>query len=217
MENVALSVQARTETDDARGIRQSNMIPAVVYGAGFENQHLKMDYQTFRRAFEKATYSTIVHLNVEGGKTVNVLVHDVSYHPVTDNILHVDFYKVDMNKKVTTHLAINFTGLSQAVKEGAMLNTSKHELQISCLPGDLVHDIEVDISALDKVGDSIHVSDITVPEGIEILDALEDTIVSAAEPRVAEVEEPIESEEGVVDEEGAEGEENAEEEEKKEE
>ncbi len=221
MENVAIPAQSRTEADDARGIRRSNMIPAVVYGAGFDNQHLKMDYQTFRRAFEKATYSTIINLNVEGGETIEVLVHDVSYHPVSDDILHVDFYKVDMKKKVTTHLALDFIGTSQAVKEGNVLNTSRQELQITCLPGDLIHNIEVDISVLEKVGDSIHVGDIPVPQGIEILDAPEDTIVNVVEPRVIEEAIPAEGEGDAADgEEGAdsaEGEEKSEGEEKKEE
>ncbi|MDF2379151.1 MAG: 50S ribosomal protein L25 [Candidatus Gracilibacteria bacterium] len=217
MENVALNVQPRKLEDDARSIRKLNLIPAVVYGSGSKNQHLQMDYQTFRRAFEKATYSTIMDITIEGGETLHVLVHDVQYHPVSDDIVHVDFYKVDMKKKVTTHLALDFTGVSQAVKEGNVLNTSKQELQISCLPGDLIHNIEIDISVLEKVGDSIQVSDVPAPKGIEILDAPEDTIISVVEPRIAEETET----EGTLDTEDGEapteGEENAQDDEKKEE
>ncbi|MDP2691418.1 MAG: 50S ribosomal protein L25 [bacterium] len=186
MDNIALTAQSRPTDLRARDLRRKKLIPAVVYGQGFENLHLQMDYQTFRRAFEKATYSTIVSLDVKGAKAVPVLVHDVQYHPVTDDIVHVDFYAVRMDKKVTTHIALEFVGASEAVKQGALLNINKHEVEVTCLPGDLVHSIEVDISPLVEVGDIIRIEDIVVPKGIEILDHADEPVVSAMELKVVE-------------------------------
>lgn len=194
MEKVDLAVQPRDMSQRAAVIRRERTIPAVVYGHGIENLHIKMDYQTFRRLFEQATYSTIITLNVEGGESLPVLVHQVQYHPVSDEIVHVDFYKVNMNEKVSTHISLEFVGESDAIKQGALLNTTKHEVEVSCLPADLVHHIEVDISVLKEVGDTIRVGDVTAPQGIEILDNEEDPIVSAIEPKVAE--EPAPGEEG---------------------
>lgn len=208
MDQYALDVQTRDLSQRAALIRREKLIPAVVYGHNFENAHLQMDYQTFRRIFEKATYSTIINLAVDGANTVPVLVHQVQYHPVTDEIVHVDFYKVNMNEKVTTHIALEFIGESNAVKLGALLNTNKQEVEVSCLPSDLVHNIEVDLTPLAEIGDIIRVADIIVPEGIEILDGEEEPVVSAIEAKVVEEEEP--TEDIIVGEAGAEGEEGAE-------
>lgn len=203
MEKIALAVNPRSTEEKAKWLRREKLIPAEVYGHGFENQHLKIDYQTFRRVFEQATYSTIITLEIEGGQEVPVLVHDVQYHPVTDDIVHIDFYAVRMDEKVTTHIALDFVGESAAVRLGAMLSTNKHDLEVSCLPADLVHNIAVDISVLENVGDTIRVSDIKVPQGIEILDAVEAPVVSAIEPKVIEEEEP-EAEEAAEGEEAGE-------------
>jgi large subunit ribosomal protein L25 len=202
MDQYALDVQTRDVSQRAALVRREKMIPAVVYGHNFENAHLQMDYQTFRRTFEKATYSTIINLAVDKKDAVPVLVHDVQYHPVSDEIVHVDFYKVNMNEKVTTNIAIEYVGVSEAVKMGAVLNINKQDVEVSCLPADLVHNIEVDISALTEIGDTIRVSDIIVPSGIEILNGEDEPLVSAIEEKIVEEEEVVEGENL----EGAEGE-----------
>lgn len=209
MDQYALDVQARDTAQRAAVVRRNKMIPAVVYGHGFDNLHLQMDYQTFRRTFEKATFSTIINLSLDGKDAIPVLVHDVQYHPVTDEIVHVDFYKVNMNEKVTTHIALEFVGESEAVKLGALLNTAKQDVEVSCLPTALVHNIEVDIAPLAEVGDTIRVGDIVAPEGVEILDNPEEPVVSAIEPKVSE--EPDTAEEGAAAEGGEETEEAKEE------
>jgi large subunit ribosomal protein L25 len=164
----------------------SKMIPAVVYGHGFETIALKLDYQTFRRAFEQATYSTIVTLNIDDQNQVPVLIHEVQYNPVTDDIIHVDFYAVRMDEKVKTHIAFEFIGVSEAIKLGALMNVTKHEVEVSALPGDLVHTIPVDISTLEKIGDIIRIGQITAPKGVTFLAGAEEPVVSAIELRVIE-------------------------------
>ncbi|MGE3278468.1 MAG: 50S ribosomal protein L25, partial [Candidatus Altimarinota bacterium] len=171
--------------EKASHLRQKSLVPGVIYGHGFENIHVKVDYHTFRRVFEQATYSTLVGLDVDG-KEVPVLIHEVQYDPITDNIIHIDFHAVRMDEKVTTHIALEFVGVSEAVKQGAVLNTLKHEVEVSALPGDLVHTIQVDISALNEVGDIIRISDITPPKGVEILANPEEPLISAVELKVVE-------------------------------
>jgi len=185
MEKMTLPVQVRTLDEKPAHLRQNHLIPGVIYGKGFENMHVKVDYQTFRRTFEQATYSTLVGLDV-GGKEVPVLIQEVQYDPLSDNITHIDFHAVRMDEKVSTHIAIEFIGDSEAVKLGAVLNTLKNEVEVSALPGDLVHTIQVDISALKEVGDIIRIADLTPPPGVEILANPEEPLVSAVELKVVE-------------------------------
>lgn len=185
MEKMTLAVQVRSADEKAAQLRQKHLVPGVVYGHGLENVHVKVDYQTFRRVFEQATYSTLVGLDVEG-KEVPVLIHEVQYDPVTDNIIHIDFHAVRMDEKVHTHIALEFIGVSEAVKQGGVLNTLKHEVEVSALPGDLVHTIQVDLSLLNEIGDIIRISDIVPPKGVEILASPEEPVVSAVELKVVE-------------------------------
>jgi large subunit ribosomal protein L25 len=186
MQKIELPVLVRQTEERAKTLREGKMVPGVVYGHGFQNVHLKMDYQTFRRVFETATFSTLVTLDIDGKQQVPVLIHEVQYDPVTDLITHVDFYAVRMDEKVTTHIAFEFVGASEAVKLGAVLNTNKHQVEVSALPGDLVHTIPVDLTKLEKIGDIIRIKDIVPPKGVEILANPEEPIVSAIELKIIE-------------------------------
>lgn len=186
METVDLPVSLRTTEERAHRLRLANFLPGVVYGQGRQTLSVKMPYQQFRRIFEKAAFSTLLNLDVGDQEKIPVLVHDVQYDPVSDDISHVDFYAVRMDQKVTTHVALEFIGVSEAVKLGALLQTVRHEVNISCLPKDLVHTIAVDISVLQKIGDVIRVKDLKIPEGVEILTSAEEPIVSAVELKIVE-------------------------------
>jgi len=206
---VPLTVQKRDrQAEKSKKLLKKSIVPGVVYGHGLDSQAVQVDYQTFRKAFEKATFSTILDLDIDG-KTYPVLIQHVTYDPIFDTYTHIDFHAIRMDKKVTTTIPFDFTGESQAVREGNMLVTHKHDLHITCLPTDLIHSIEVDLTPLDEIGKSIHVSDLTIPSTIEVLDELSSSVVSVVEPRVIEeeiIEEEVEGEEGAEDEEGGEGE-----------
>ncbi len=218
MANPALSAQ-KTLQQDAKSIRMNGGIPAVVYGPGIqESEKLFLDYKVFLKLFRLTGESTIIELDIEG-KNIPVLVHSYDLHPVSGEFQHVDFYALDMNQEVTTHIPLTFIGNAPAVKEkSAILVTSKSELAVKCLPKDLVHDIEVDISSLAEYHDHICIKDISLPEGITVLDELSDTVISATAPKLEE-EEPDEEEdiEGEGEEGEASGEEGAESGEKQEE
>ncbi len=194
----------------AKEARNSGRIPMIYYGKGVEPVNFSADYQDFRRLYLKAGKSAIITLKNEQDKEFAVLVHEIQYDPVTDNIIHVDLMTVDMNKAITTEIPLEFVGISSAVKEdGGILVTSKDKISIECLPKDLIPSIEVDISPLVDFSVSITVGDIKVPDTIKVLDAENINVITVSQPRVEEepeVEAPAEGEEGEEGAEGAEGE-----------
>lgn len=186
MDSVALKVSKRGENESAQDIRDEGFIPGICYGAGKENVAFKVEYQTFRKLYNKAGESTVIDLDVDGEKH-KVLVHDLQYDPVYGTASHIDLIFIDMNKPVTTHVHLDFEGESPAVKnEGGILTKSLTELEIKCLPANLPHDIKVDISGLVDFHTVIHVSDIPAPEGVEILTDAELTVATVSAPRVEE-------------------------------
>ncbi len=206
MELITLNV-ITNPGERAKDTRNSGRIPLVQYGKGIEkNDQYTVDYQDFRRAYAKGGKSTIYNLVIDGkeGEEHMALVHEVQYDPVTDNIDHVDLMAVQKGTKITTDIPLTFVGTAPAVKdEGGILVQSKDTIHIECLPKDLVHDIEVDISSLVDFHSSITVADLKVPETITILDAEDVGIATVSAPRT---EAEVEADEAPVAAEGEEGE-----------
>ena len=200
--------------NSAKEARNAGRIPMIYYGKGVNPENFSVDYQDFRRLYLKAGKSAIITLKNEQNKEFAVLVHEIQYDPVTDNIIHVDLMAVDMNKTITTEIPLEFVGISSAVKEdGGILVTSKDKIAIECLPKDLVPSIEVDISPLIDFNTSITVRDIKVPDTITVLDAEDINVITVSQPRVEEepeVEAPAEGEEGETPAEGGESKEGGE-------
>ena len=202
----------------AKEARQASRIPIIYYGKGVKSTNFSVDYQDFRRIYEKAGKSTIITMVNEKKEEFSVLVQEIQYHPVTDKMIHVDLVAVDLNKAITTEVPLVFVGQSSAVKEeGGILVTSKNRVTVECLPKNLIQNIEVDISPLIDFNTSITVGDIKVPDTIKILDSEDINVATVSAPRVEEEPEvPIEGAEGEEGEEGEESEESEEGEEKKE-
>lgn len=198
MDQVVLEVQKRDKSMKAKDLLANNLIPVEFYGRGVENQSFQVDYQTFRRVFRKAGSNTVIELKPDEGESVNALVHEVTYHPATDAFTHVDFMNVRMGEKLHTSIPLEFVGVSPAVKEeNGILTTHLSEVNVECLPKDLIHSIEVDISSLVDFHSFIRVKDLNVPETVVILNEPEDVVINAVAPRVEEVAEaPAEGEEG---------------------
>lgn len=187
METVALHTERRSKGSKANKLRWDRKIPAVLYGHGRDTVHLQIDYQTFRRAYNKAGMSTIIDMDIAGENHEKVLVQEVQYDPVTDETIHVDFVFVRMDEKISTRIPLEFVGQAPAVKEMAgVLDIKKHDIEVKCLPEDLISSIQVDISPLVDFNVVIHVSDINVPERIEVLHEPEQAIVTVIPPRVEE-------------------------------
>jgi len=193
-------------------LRRENLIPAELYGHGLENIHLSVPAKEFSKLFKEAGESTIINLDLEN-KKLPVLINDVSIDSLSDKIIHIDFYQVRMDEKITTSVPLEFTGVSAAVKEKeGILVRAVQEIEVEALPADLPHNIEVDISQLSDIGMSIHVKDLEIDKNVKILADPETVVATVTEPAKEEVvEKPITVEEVKV-----EGEEKKEEGEEKE-
>lgn len=170
-------------------LRTAGLIPAELYGQGSENEHLTVNEKEFVKVFKEAGESTVITL-VVGSKKIPALIYDVKLDSISDKVLHIDFYLVNMNEEIETEVALEFVGESPAVKsEGGVLVKSMHEIEVRALPANLPHGIEVDLSKLVSIHDSIHVKDIVVKSGVKLLadaDAVIATVIEqAAEEEVA--------------------------------
>ncbi|MDD2807161.1 MAG: 50S ribosomal protein L25 [Patescibacteria group bacterium] len=165
-------------------LREAGKIPAVLYGHKLESKNLTLDYIAFEKVLKGAGESTLVDLAVDTTAPVKVLIQDYQQDPRSGKILHVDFYQVRMDEKLTTEITLKFINEAPAVKElSGNLFTNMHHLEVECLPQYLVHEIEVDLSVLKTFDDVIHVKDIKLPEGLEVLSVPTDVVVMVQEQR----------------------------------
>jgi large subunit ribosomal protein L25 len=170
-----------------KALRRVGLVPAVLYGNTKENLNLAVDQKEFTKLYIEAGSSTLVNLKVDDDKAVKVLIHEVELHPTRHTVMHADFFAVNLKEKLRTEIPLVLTGVADAVEiQGGTLITVKDMVEVECLPEDLVHEIEIDISPLKSFEDSITVSDLKVPQGIVILDEPDQTLVSVAEPRSEE-------------------------------
>jgi large subunit ribosomal protein L25 len=171
-------------------LRAENFLPAVVYGHDFANQNIVLKNSDFERVFRAAGESSLVDLIIGAEKPIKVLIHDIQNDPITDKPVHIDFYKVNMTEKIKTEVEIAFVGESPAVKDlGGVLIKTLEKLHIECLPSDLIHNVEVDLSSLRQIGDVIRVSDLKVPAIILVLTNPENPVVLVEEMKVEVIKE----------------------------
>lgn len=195
MDTINLEVTEKVY-NTAKEARQAGRIPMAYYGKGVENRSFSVDYQEFRRAYNKGGRSTIMNLKSEGGEEFAVLVQDIQHAPMSDDMIHVDVMAVDMNKPIRTQVPLVLVGEAPAVKDLAgVLMQNKDTVEVECLPKSLVHEIEVNIESLVDFNSSINVGDVTAPNGITILDEDEINVATVSAPRAA-IEEGAEGEEG---------------------
>jgi large subunit ribosomal protein L25 len=160
-----------------------------LYGHKIETQSLTVNQSEFEKVLKKAGESTIIELENEDGKNYPVLIHDVQYHVLTSLPIHADFFAVNMLEKLKATVVLEFIGEAKAVKSGGgVLVKSMNEVEVECLPNDLPHNIEVDISKLETFADSIHVKDLKVPAKVQILSNPEEIVAKVQAPRDVEAE-----------------------------
>ncbi len=203
MKPLTLKVEPRSITGKkVKTIREKGGIPAVMYGQETDPVNLSVDYASFEKVYKKAGESTLVNLIFgDEKKEVPVLIHDVSYNPVNDKIEHIDFYKIKYGQELTANVELKFVGESKAVKEkGGILVIKLNEVEIRCLPKDLISEIEVDLSILEDFDDIIYVKDLKVPETIKIINDKEE-IVAGVSHSTGTVEEESKEETEEVEEE----------------
>lgn len=173
-----------------KSLKNEGLIPAVVYGHGTETRHLSLNLIEFTRIYRQAGESTIVGLNIEkDGKTqeLPVLIHEVSFDPVSDVLRHADFYVIKMDEKIIAKIPLVFIGESSAVKVlGGSFIKNIHEVEVEALPKDLPHEIQVDISSINTFQDHICNSDLKVQSGVRIIGDPQEIVALVKPPRTEE-------------------------------
>ena len=178
--------------------KNSDFIPAVVYGPGIENNNISINLKEFSQLFSEAGESTLISLESKDGANYFALVHDVQKDPLSGEFIHVDFYQPNLEKKVEVSVPITFTGIAPAVKElGGTLVKNFLEVDVKALPQKLPHSIEVSVAGLNTFDDVVTIKDLIVPEGVEILKDPEEIIALVTEAEKEEelvsVEENVEA------------------------
>ncbi len=194
-----LNVDIRKEqgTSAARRTRLQNKVPAVVYHSGLEATPLSVDKISLNKALK--TGQMIFEVNVED-KDQFVLVKEIQYHPVTDEIIHIDFQKVKEDEKISLEVAVRSSGEAQGVKLGGLLVQMLNSVTIQCRPAEIPEFLEIDVSDM-EMNTNLFVKDITLPEGVEMLTADDIAVVSVQEPKEEKEEEVVEdTEDGEADE-----------------
>lgn len=160
-----------------KNLRKEGKLPASLYGKHVQSESLTISEELFRDVYEKAGETGLIELHV-GSQVKPVLVHTVQIDPVSDALLHVEFYQVNLKEKVKAHVPVVQTGESSAIKEKlGVLLTLMDDIEVEALPADLPEKIEVDISVLTEVDQEIRVSDLKVPSEVVILSDMEQGVV----------------------------------------
>lgn len=191
---LTLPAEARTATGNQLAeLRAQGKIPAVVYGHKIASSNVAIKKSDLEKIMRQASASDLIDLQIDNQAPIKVLLHEIDRQPVNDQVLHVDFYQVNMKEKIQTDVALEFVNESPAVKDlsGVLIKTLDH-VEIECLPGDLISQLEVDLSQLKQLSDSIRVKDLIVPANVVMLTEPETTVVLVEEQKVEE-EKPVEA------------------------
>ncbi|CAD7778477.1 MAG: 50S ribosomal protein L25 [Candidatus Methanoperedenaceae archaeon GB50] len=200
MGDILLKAQIREKTgkEISRKLRAKGLIPAILYGPSVQPIPLAVNPIAVLKVLEKEqSASSFLDLEITDGKTSQVkkaLIKDVDFHPTTDQLIHVDFYQITVGKELTLDVPIVIVGKAKGTEKGGILEQNLRELTISCLPKLVPSHIEVDVTDLD-IGDSIHVADISVDEGIKIENDPQVPVVTLVAPEEEEVKAEVEEEE----------------------
>jgi len=190
---IKLAAQKRAKSEKVAALRKSGLIPACMYGPNFKPEDLKVKKSDFDKVFAVAGESHLLDLSTGAGAPVKVIIKDSQRHTLSGNVIHVDFYKVDMGKKITTEIPLRFTGESKAVKElGGILVKAIESVKVKCLAKDLADFIEVDLSVLALIHDAVRLHNLKLPTGMELVSHTDEIVATVIEHKV-EVEKPAEA------------------------
>jgi len=217
MSTNSLEVDAFTRSDFGKGasrrLRRENQVPAILYGGEGEPEPIMIKHNEVQKHLSnEAFYSQILMVSVDGKERVRALLRDVQRHPFKQQVLHLDMQRIVAGAELTVSVPLHFINEDTCigVKAGGIVNHTENELSVMCRPRDIPENIEVDVGNLD-IGDSIHISALTLPEGVRSTDLTQGdendrVVASVYQPRiVVEDEEVEEAEAEATDEDAAEG------------
>ena len=203
-ESTTLDVTTRSDrgSRSARRLRRTGRVPGVIYGGGEDPVAFDVDARILRNFL--AHTGAVIDLCLDGSNAQPVMLKNAQRHPVRGEIIHADFLRIDLKKKIHATVHIELTGAEEApgVTEGGVLSQDAREVNVEALPGDLPDSIVVDVSAM-EMNETLTLSAVTAPPGVELLDDPETTVIATITPPTLEpVEEEIETETELVGEDG---------------
>lgn len=204
------TVRKTAGNSPARALRRIDQVPAVLYGPQAETVMLSVNKRDLEQILKKSNVGQVIlNLVIQNGQKISkmAMIKELQTHPVSGSFLHVDFYEIDMNRKIKVMIPVVAAGKAVGVEEGGILQIVRRELEVLCLPGNIPEVIEIDITALD-IGDAVHVEEIPMADGVEVIADSNFTVLTIVSPKVEEIVE--EAEEELEEAEAAEGEEASE-------
>ena len=189
METLEIQVNARERGSkrQARRLRREGKIPAILYGPKVKPIALELNKKDFSTRVAGMEGSHLVRLK-SGSTTLAdkvALVKEMQYHPISGDVMHADFYEVDLTAKIEVSVPLHFIGKAAGVVRGGILQPIVREIQVECLPLDIPQFFNVDVSALD-IGDSVHIEELPMPEGVTAVYDSNFALVTVATPSVEE-------------------------------
>ena len=189
METLEIQVDARDKQRkrDAKRLLRAGKIPGVLYGPKTVAVALALDQREFSSRVAGLEGSHLVRLKSASASLAEkvALVKDMQYHPISGNVIHADLYEVDLTAKITVHVPLHFVGKAAGVVRGGILQPIVREIEVECLPLDIPEFFNVDVSALD-IGDSVHIEELTMPEGVTAVSDADQALVTVVPPTVEE-------------------------------
>ena len=188
MATAKLSAQARDRAGKgaARSLRRDGRVPAVIYGHAREPQSLSVATRELDRLLEHiSAASTVIELDVDG-RSLRTLIREIQRHPIKRNVLHVDFQELVAGERVSVRVPLVYVGVPEGVRaNGGILDQIMHEVQVEADQSSIPNHIDVDVSGM-AIAATLHVSDLTLPEGVTALDDASLTVCTVSAPRVSE-------------------------------
>ena len=202
-DSAVLEAQSRTDAGKSmsRRLRREGAVPAVVYGSDIDSVKCSVDNKVFKSLLQSHGRNAIVSLKIDGSsEDYSTIVKEIQHHPVSWDILHIDFHRISMTEKIVVDVAVHSEGVPIGVRnDGGILEHMLHQVEVECLPTNIPSELTFDVTEM-VIGDTVHVSDLAVPEGSTIVTEGDRSVFALAPPTVRK-----------DDEEGEEGEEAAEE------
>jgi large subunit ribosomal protein L25 len=192
-EELEVSLREGTGKGVARKLRAQGLVPGIVYSGGTPATAVQVDARRLNKLIMSSANALV---DLKGPKDVKgklVLIKDAQRDPVSQSLLHCDFYAVDVKKKIQVNVPLQFTGKAPGVEEGGILEPVLREVEVACLPLAMPESIEVSVDHL-GIGGSVHTRELTLPEGVESLGDPDAVVVHVVTPRVEEEPEPTEEE-----------------------
>src|SRR3990167_11527414 len=195
MEKIKINVEPRKIIGKkVKSLRKEGLLPANIFGKGLKSKAIQVQEKEFYKTFKLAGETGVVEVKVKD-ETYPALIHNVQRNPVTDKVTHVDFHKVNLKEKITAHVPIKLVGESPAEKSGVgLILQTINEIEVESLTVDIPHEIELDISDLSEIGQTIHIKNLKVDkEKVEIKNDPEEVVVSVQTAEMKEEPEQVEA------------------------